>query len=163
MSSSDSLVDRITEDLKDAMRAKDKIRLRTLRSLRSALQNKEIEQRKSGAETVLSQQDELTVLRTQVSQRQDSIEQYEDAGREDLVHREQEELKVLQEYMPDQVGDEELRARLQDIINEVGATSMADMGPVMGTAMEELRGRVDGGRVQQMVKELLSGEGSSEE
>jgi uncharacterized protein YqeY len=161
MSSTDSLVDRISEDLKDAMRSKDKIRLRTLRSLRSALQNKEIEQRKEGAETVLSEQDELTVLRKQVNQRKESIEQYEDAGREDLVHREQEELKVLQEYMPDQLTDEDLRSQLEAIIDDLGASSMADMGPVMGTAMEKLRGRVDGSRVQAMVKDLLSEDPSS--
>ena len=160
MSSSDSLVDRISEDLKDAMRAKDKIRLRTLRSLRSALQNKEIEQRKEGVETILSEQDELAVLRKQVSQREDSIEQYEDAGREDLVRREREELNVLREYMPEQMGDEDLRNRLESIIEEVGASSMADMGPVMGKAMEQLRGRVDGSRVQAMVQELLAGDES---
>jgi uncharacterized protein YqeY len=161
MSSSDSLVDRISDDLKDAMRSKDKIRLRTLRSLRSALQNKEIEQRQEGTETVLSEQDELTVLRKQVNQRKDSIEQYEDAGRDDLVHREQEELKVLQEYMPDQMSDAELRTHLEEIIEDLEVSSMADMGPVMGRAMEELRGRVDGGRVQSMVKQLLSGDGSA--
>ena len=160
MSSSDSLVDRISEDLKDAMRAKDKIRLRTLRSLRSALQNKEIEQRKEGVETILSEQDELAVLRKQVSQREDSIEQYEDAGREDLVRREREELNVLREYMPEQMGDEDLRNRLESIIEQVGAASMADMGPVMGKAMEQLRGRVDGSRVQAMVQELLAGDES---
>jgi len=160
MSSSDSLVDRISEDLKDAMRAKDKIRLRTLRSLRSALQNKEIEQRKEDVETILSEQDELAVLRKQVNQREDSIEQYEDAGRKDLVRREREELTVLREYMPEQLSDEDLRNRLEAIVEEVGASSMADMGPVMGKAMEELRGRVDGSRVQAVVQQLLAGDES---
>jgi len=161
MSSSDSLVDRIADDLKDAMRSTDKIRLRTLRSLRSALQNKEIEQRREGTETVLTEQDELAVLRKQVNQRKDSIEQYEDAGRDDLVHREQEELKVLQEYMPVQMSDADLRAHLEDIIEDVGASSMADVGPVMGRAMEELRGRVDGSRVQNVVQQLLSEDDSA--
>ena len=83
MSDTDSLLDRINEDLKQAMRDKDEVRLRTLRSLRAALQNKEIDQREDGAETVLSEQDQLAVLRKQVSQRKDSIEQYEEAGRDD--------------------------------------------------------------------------------
>jgi uncharacterized protein YqeY len=153
---SDSILDRLADDLKEAMRNKDKVRLRTLRSLRSALQNKEIDQRQDGAETVLSEQDQLAVLRKQVNQRKDSIEQYEDAGREDLVQREQEELKVLQEYMPAQMNDAELEETLRDIIDEVGAESMDDMGPVMGRAMNQLRGRVDGSRVQAVVQALLS-------
>lgn len=138
------------------MKAKDKVRLRALRSLRSALTNKEIEQREEGAETVLSEQDELAVVRKQVKQRRDSIEQYEDAGRDDLVQKEQEEIDVLEEYLPTQMSDEELSDRLDAIIEEVGATSMADMGAVMGRAMNELRGRVDGGRVQEMVQDRLS-------
>jgi len=161
--SSYSLADRITDDLKEAMRAKDKVRLRTLRSLRSALQNKEIGQRTEGTETALSEQEELAVLRKQVSQREDSIEQYDDAGREDLVEKEQAELEVLREYMPDKMSDEALRARLEEIIEEVGATSMADMGPVMGRAMDALRGRVDGSRVQETVQQLLGDDGGGDE
>lgn len=155
MSESSSLLDRINDDLKDAMRSKDKVRLRTLRSLRAALKNEEIDQREDGKETVLSEQDQLTVLRKQVSQRKDSIEQYENAGRDDLVEKEQAELDVLDEYTPKKLTDEELRNTLREIIDEVGAESMADMGPVMGRAMNELRGRVDGSRVQTLVKELL--------
>lgn len=155
MSDTESLLDRLDEDLKQAMRDKDKVRLRTLRSLRAALQNAEIGQREGGTETALSEQDQLAVLRKQVNQRKDSIEQYEDAGREDLVQKEQAELDVLDEYMPSQLSDEELEEILEGIIDGVGAQSMADMGSVMGTAMDQLRGRVDGGRVQEKVKELL--------
>ena len=155
MSTSDSIIDRLNEDLKAAMRAKDKVRLRTLRSLRSALKNKEIDQRQDGADTVLSEQDQLAVLRKQVSQRNDSIEQYEAAGRDDLVQKEQAEVAVLEEYLPEPMSDTELRSRLQAIVEEVGALSMDDMGPVMGRAMGELRGQVDGGRVQKMVRQLL--------
>jgi hypothetical protein len=155
MSDTSSLLDRLNDDLKQAMRDKDKVRLRTLRSLRAALQNKEIDQREEGKETVLSEQDQLAVLRKQVNQRKDSIEQYEEAGRDDLVQKEQEELEVLDEYMPDQLSDDELEEILNEIIDDVGAESMADMGPVMGQAMNRLRGRVDGGRVQETVKALL--------
>lgn len=152
---SDSIIDRLNDDLKEAMRNQDKVRLRTLRSLRSALKNKEIDQRESGVETDLSEQDQLSVLRKQVNQRKDSIEQYESAGRDDLVEQEQEELDVLNEYMPAQMSDEELEGTLRDIIEEVGAESMADMGAVMGPAMGKLKGRVDGSRVQQVVQSLL--------
>jgi len=157
MSDTDSLAARLDEDLKQAMRDKNKVRLRTLRSLRAALQNKEIDQREDGAETILSEQDQLAVLRKQVSQRKDSIEQYREAGRDDLVQREQAELDVLEEYMPSQLSDKELEDILDGIIDDVGAESMADMGPVMGRAMDQLRGRVDGGRVQEKVQAMLGG------
>ena len=156
MSESMSLLERITDDLKQAMRDKDKVRLRTLRSLRAALQNEEIGQRTEGTETVLGEQDELAVLRKQINQRKDSIEQYESADREDLVQKEQEELAVLESYMPETVSDDDLEAKLRSIIDEVGAESMADMGAVMGQAMSELRGRVDGNRVRKKVQSLLS-------
>ncbi len=156
MSDSPSLLERITDDLKQAMRDKDKVRLRTLRSLRAALQNEEIGQRTEGTETTLTEQDQLAVLRKQINQRKDSIEQYEDAGREDLAQKEQDELEVLDTYMPDAVSDEELEAKLRAIIDEVGAESMADMGAVMGRAMDALRGRVDGNRVRKQVQALLS-------
>lgn len=153
---SDSILDRLNDDLQAAMKAKDKVRLRALRSLRAALANKEIEQREGGTESVLSEQDALAVVRKQVKQREDSIEQYEDAGREDLLEKEREEVEVLEEYLPAELSDEELAERLDAIIDEVGATSMADMGPVMGRAMDELRGRADGNRVREMVQERLS-------
>jgi uncharacterized protein YqeY len=150
-----SLLDRINDDLKDAMRAKDKVRLRTLRSVRAALKNKEIDKRQEGKEAVLDEQEQLAVIRKQVKQRKDSIEQYRDAGRDDLVDKEQEEIDVLDDYLPQPLSDDELRDHLQSIIDDVGAESMADMGPVMGRAMSDLRGKVDGSRVQQMVRELL--------
>lgn len=153
---SDSILDRVKQDLTDAMRAQDDVRRRALRSLRAALANKEIEQRQEGDEGTLSPQEELAVVQKQVKQRRDSIEQYEEAGRDDLVQKEQEEIEVLEDYLPDRLSDEELSERLDAIIDEVGATSMADMGPVMGRAMNELRGRVDGNRVREMVQDRLS-------
>ncbi len=153
---SDSILDRVKQDLTDAMRAQDDVRRRALRSLRAALANKEIEQRQEGDEGTLTGQEELAVVQKQVKQRRDSIEQYEEAGRDDLVQKEQEEIEVLEDYLPDRLSDEELSERLDAIIDEVGATSMADMGPVMGRAMDELRGRVDGNRVREMVQDRLS-------
>lgn len=153
----DTILDRITDDMKDAMRSKDKVRLRTLRSLRAALQKKQIEQREDGEDVDMSEADQLAIVRKEAKQRHDSIEQFADAGREDLVEKEEAELAVLEEYLPQPMSDDDLRATLQDIIDDVGAESMQQMGPVMGRAMNELRGKVDGGRVQQMVKDMLSG------
>jgi uncharacterized protein YqeY len=153
---SDSILEQVKNDLTEAMRAQDDVRRRALRSLRAALANKEIEQREEGTDSTLSEQQELSVVQKQVKQRRDSIEQYEEAGREDLVEKEREEMEVLEEYLPDRLTDEELSERITAIIDEVGATSMADMGAVMGRAMDELRGRVDGNRVREMVQAALT-------
>jgi len=150
-----SFHDRLSEDLKQAMRDKDKVRLRTLRSLRAALQNKEIDHREDGDGEQLTEQEQLAVLQKQISQREDSIEQYEKAGRDDLVDKEQDEIEVLKEYRPDPLSEDELERRVKDIVAEVGAESMADMGPVMGRAMDALRGYVDGNRVREKVQDLL--------
>lgn len=148
------LKDQIANDLKEAMRAKDDVRRRTLRSLRAALMNAEIGQRGSGSDE-LSEEQELKILRKEAKQRQEALEQYESAEREDLAEREREELAVIEEYLPEPLTDEKLRDIIQDIIDEVGARSMADMGQVMGQAMGKLRGRADGNRVREVVEELL--------
>ena len=153
---SDSILDRVKQDLTDAMKAQDAVRRRALRSLRAALANKEIAKRRAGADSSLEGQEELAVVQKQVKQRRDSIEQYEEADRDDLAQKEREEIEVLEDYLPDRLSDEELAERLDAIIDDVGATSMADMGPVMGRAMDELRGRVDGNRVREMVQDRLS-------
>ena len=150
------MLDQLSEDIKDAMRAKDKTRLRTLRSLRAALQKKQIAARDgSGDEAELSEQEVLAVIRKEAKQRKESIEQFAEGGRDDLVAKEQEELDVLEEYMPEPLSDEELHAIIDEIIDDTGASSMADMGRVMGPAMSKLRGQVDGGRVQQIVQDKL--------
>jgi hypothetical protein len=150
-----SLKERIANDLKDAMRARDDVRRRTLRSIRSALMKKEIDEREGG-EGSLTDQQELAVLQKEAKQRRESLEQFESAGREDLAQKEREELAVIEEYLPSQLSEDELRQEIQSIIDDVGATSMADMGAVMGRAMGKLRGRADGNRVREVVEELLS-------
>ncbi len=156
--------DQIADDLKEAMRARDAVRRRTLRSLSAALHEAEIGRRASGpaapGEEALTEEQELVVVRKQAKQRRDAIEQYEAAGREDLAQKEREELEVIAHYLPQPLADDELRRRLEAIIDEVGASSMQDMGRVMGAAMSRLRGRADGSRVQQHVRALLSGEAS---
>ena len=140
--------------MKDALRSGEKDRLRTIRSLRADLQQAAIAQRESGDE--LSEADELKVVQKAAKQRKDAIAQYEDAGREDLAAKERGELEVIRSYLPEQLSDEALRTRLQDIVNATGASSMQDMGRVMGQAMQQLRGKADGSRISSMVKELLS-------
>lgn len=149
-----SLKDRIADDLKDAMRAQDDVRRRTLRSIRSALMKEEID-RREGGKGELTEQQELSVLQKEAKQRRESLEQFEEAGREDLVQKERDELAVIEEYLPSKLSDEELREMLEAIIEDVGAESMADMGQVMGRAMGELRGRADGNRVREMVESIL--------
>lgn len=149
------LKDKLAEDLKSAMRAKDEVRLRTIRSLRAALMEKEIELRKGG-EASLSEEQELAVLQKQAKQRRDAIEQYEEAGRQDLSEKERDELDVIEEYLPRQLSDKEIRQVIQDVISSTGAESRADMGKVMGASMARLRGRAEGRKVQQIAQDLLS-------
>jgi uncharacterized protein YqeY len=144
------LENQIADDLKAAMRAKDDARRRALRSLRAAL----AEKARTGGE--LAEEDEREVLQKQAKQRREALQQYEDAGRDDLAEKERAELAVIEDYLPEPLGDEELDRELEAIIEETGAASMSDMGRVMGTAMDRLRGRAQGGRVQKHVKALLS-------
>jgi len=144
------LEDQIADDLKAAMRAKDDARRRALRSLRAAL----AEKARTGGE--LAEEDEMKVLQKQAKQRREALQQYEDAGRDDLAEKERAELAVIEDYLPERLSDEELDRELEAIIEETGAASMSDMGRVMGTAMDRLRGRAQGGRVQKHVKALLS-------
>lgn len=150
-----SLLDMLTSDMKEAMRARDDVRLRSIRALRSALQSAEISKREGGTAT-LSEQEVLAVLQKQAKQRRDSIAQFQAAGRDDLVAREQEELAVIEGYLPKELTDDELRAELQALAAETGASSPADVGKLMKAAMAKLRGTVSGQRVQAMAKEILA-------
>ena len=145
---------KLESDLKEAMRARDTVRLGTVRSLRAAIQKREIELRSSEEE--IAESDLLQILQKAAKQRRESIEQFQAAGREDLVSTEQAELTIIETYLPQQLSDTDLRERVQKIVDEVGATSMADVGKVMGPAMSQLRGKADGKRVQALVKEMLT-------
>ncbi len=147
---------RLDVDLKNAMRSKDATRIHTLRLIRAALQQTEIQKRVEG-DSDLSEEEVLAVLQKQAKQRKDSIDQYARAGREDLVATEREELAIIEEYLPRQASDEEIRSVVDEIVREVGATSMADMGKVMGKAMSVLKGKADGRRINEWVKRSLSG------
>ena len=149
------LKEKLQSDLKDAMRAKDAVRLRTIRSLRAALMEREIELRQGGVGELTDDQ-AMAVLQKAAKQRRDAHAQYVEAGREDLAATEAEELAVLEDYLPKQLGDDELLAAVQAVISKTGATSMKDMGRVMGAAMGAVAGQADGKRVQAVVRQLLA-------
>ncbi|WP_028274183.1 GatB/YqeY domain-containing protein [Atopococcus tabaci] len=146
-----SLLTKINEDVKTAMKAKDKERLAVLRMIKSSLHNEQISK---GHE--LTDEEELTVLSREKKQRADSLEEFKLAGRDDLVQQLEKELSVVNEYLPEQLSEEELRAVVQESINEANASSMKDMGSVMGVLMPKVKGRADGKEVSRLVKELLT-------
>ena len=150
-----SLKDRISEDIKTAMKAKDKLRLETVRSIKKFILEKEVSLRPQGQES-LTETQEIEVLAQQAKQRRDSIEQYRQAGRDDLADKEAEELAIIEEYLPGQLSDEEVAAVIEEIIAKTGATSAKDMGKVMGPVMQQLKGRADGQKIQAIVKEKLN-------
>lgn len=149
-----SLNERISEDLKKAMKSGDKVRLETLRTLRAALMEKEIELRTSGRP--LSTEDETGVLTGAAKKRKESIEQFGKGGRQDLVDQETRELSIIQEYLPKQMSRDEVVSVLQQIINETGAKGAQDFSKVMPLAMRQLKGKTDGKLVQELVKEMLA-------
>ena len=147
-----SLQEEISAALKDAMRARDEVKMSTLRLVLTAIKKREKE-----ARSLLEDQEVISVITTQIKQRRESIEQYRQAGREDLAQTEESELQILQGYMPEQVSEEEISNTLDEIIAEVGAVSMKDMGKVMKAAMAKLAGKAEGGAINAMVKAKLSG------
>ena len=147
-----SLQEEISAALKDAMRARDEAKMSTLRLVLTAIKNREKE-----ARNLLEDQEVISVITSQIKQRRESIEQYRKAGREDLAQTEENELHILQGYMPEQVSEEEISKTLDEIIAEVGAVSMKDMGKVMKAAMAKLEGKAEGGAINAMVKAKLSG------
>lgn len=151
-----SLKDQLTEDIKTAMKAKDKLRLETVRSIKKAVLEKEVSVRPLGQET-LTEAQEIEVLVQLAKQRRDSIAQYQQAGRTDLADQEAQELAILEEYLPQQLSEDEIGQVIDQIIAQVGATSARDMGKVMAPAMQQLKGQADGKRVQELVKAKLGG------
>lgn len=149
------LKEKLTEDIKKAMKAKDKIRLETVRSLKKVVLEKEVEVRPKG-QTELTSEQELEVLAQQAKQRRDSIEQYRQGGRDDLADKEAQELTIIETYLPPQLSSEEVETIIDKIIASVGANSPKDMGKVMGPAMKELKGKADGKQVQEIVKAKLT-------
>lgn len=147
-----SLQEDIATALKDAMRAKDEVKLASLRLVLAAIKNREKDVRRT-----LEDQEVIAVISSQIKQRHESIDQYRKAGREDLAGAEESELGVLKGFMPEQLSEEEIAQALDEIITELGAVSMKDMGRVMKEAMAKLAGRADGRAINAMVKAKLAG------
>ena len=142
----------INDDVKAAMRSKDKERLATLRLLTAAIKQKEVDER-----IELNDDQIITVLEKMLKQRKDSIEQYEKAGRDELAEAERKEVTILQEYMPEQLSDAEVDALIDEAINATGASAMKDMGKVMGMLKPKLAGKADMGAVSGKIKAKLAG------
>lgn len=148
------LKEQIGEDIKAAMKAKDKVRLETVRSIKKVIIEKESTVRATGQDSLTPEQD-IEILTQLAKQRKDAIAQYTNAGRADLADKEAAELAIIEEYLPAQLSDEEVEAVIDDLIAKTGASSPKDMGKVMGPAMKELKGRADGAQVQALVKAKL--------
>ena len=146
-----SLKEQLANDLKDAMRSGDAAKRNTLRALQAAVKQVEIDTR-----TTLSEQEVLAVITKQAKQRRDSIEQFQQGNRPDLVEEEQKELSIIEAYLPKQLNDVEITERAQAAIVELGVTDMKGMGKVMGKLSNDLRGLADGKRISQIVRQLLS-------
>jgi uncharacterized protein YqeY len=142
---------RLNDEMVIAAKARDKVRLSAIRMLKTALHNKEIDLMRP-----LNESETLQIISAMVKQRKDSIEQFAKGGRTDLVEKEEAELKVVQEFMPAQMSDDEVESIIQKAIAEAGAVSVKDMGKVMKVLMPQLTGKADGKMVGEKVKALLS-------
>ncbi|MBO8159144.1 GatB/YqeY domain-containing protein [Thermosyntropha sp.] len=148
-----SLNERLLNDMKEAMKAKEagKIRLSTIRMVRAAQKELEIEKKRQ-----LTDEELIQLIRREVKRRQDVIADYERANRPEMVEQLNEEIRVLEEYLPEQLGEDELRALVKKAIQETEANSLKDMGKVMKVLMPKIQGRADGKTVNEMVKEMLA-------
>jgi uncharacterized protein YqeY len=144
--------DTITQKIGDALKAKDEIRLSTLRLLSSALNYEKIAKQHD-----LSEEEELVVVRREAGKRRDAIQAYEKAGADERAEKEQKELEILQEFLPKQMSDSELGKLVEEAISQAGAISVADMGKVIGIVMAKAKGSAEGARVAEMVKQKFSG------
>ncbi|MGD2105652.1 MAG: GatB/YqeY domain-containing protein [Anaerolineae bacterium] len=151
-----SLKEQLQRDLKDALRAGDRQRKRVIRMALTELTNAEIRHGMQSGEAALDEKDAIAVLQKQARQRQETIDELEEVDRPDLLNEEREELAILKGYLPEELPREEIADQARRVIEEVDATSMRDMGPVMGRLMSELKGRADGHTVNEVVRELLN-------
>jgi len=145
-----TLKDRITADMKEAMRAKEAVRLEAIRLLRAAIQRREVDER-----VELDEDEVLAVVQKMIKQGRDSIEQFEKGGRDDLVQKEAATLEVLETYLPEQLDESKLAALIDQALTETGAQSIRDMGKVMGWLKPHVQGRADMGVVSASIKQKL--------
>lgn len=147
-----SLKQRLTDDMKAAMKAGEKERLGTIRLVNAAIKQKEVDERVEVDDTQV-----LAILEKMMKQRKDSVTQYEGAGREDLAAVERAEMAIIEQYLPAKLGEAEVLAVIDAVIAEVGASSPADMGKVMGAVKPKLAGQADMGEVSKLIKQRLAG------
>ena len=145
-----SLSERLNEDMKQAMKSQDKFKLSVIRMVRSTIKNFEIDLKRP-----LDDNEVLDVLTREIKQRKDSLQEFAKAGRDDLADNLKAELVILAEYMPQQLSEEEVKAIVQQTIQQIGASSKADMGKVMTALMPKVKGRADGKLINQLVQQLL--------
>ena len=145
-----SLKEQLKDDLKTAMRAKEIVKRDCIRAINTMIKQIEVDERKD-----LTDEDIVKLIQKGIKQREEAISQYKDASRDDLVQKEQEQVDVFKEYLPQQVSDEELEVGMKEIIEQVKATSIKDMGKVMGQATKKFAGVADGKRINEMTKKLL--------
>ncbi|KMY50849.1 GatB/YqeY domain-containing protein [Peribacillus loiseleuriae] len=146
-----SLLERLNNDMKQAMKNKEKDKLSVIRMLKSSLQNEELKKRQE-----LTDDEELTVLSRELKQRKDSLQEFENAGRIDLVDKVRTEIDYVEAYMPEQLSEEEISEIVKNTIEEVKASSKTDMGRVMGALMPKVKGKADGSLVNKLVQQHLS-------
>lgn len=148
------LKQQLRDELKQAMLAKDELKLSVIRMLVSAITYFEIE--KGGAGYEATDEDVLTVIGRQVKQRKDSIEQFQNAGRQELANKEKKELEILEKYLPEQLSEDEIKSLVKEAISQTGAKTPAEMGIVMASLMPKTKGKADGAVVSRIVKENLT-------
>ncbi|OIP80458.1 glutamyl-tRNA amidotransferase [Candidatus Peregrinibacteria bacterium CG22_combo_CG10-13_8_21_14_all_44_10] len=146
------LKDQIVSDLKQAMLARDEIRVSTLRMLKAAIMKFEV----SGAKKEATEEDVIDLVKKELKARKDSSEQFRNGNRDDLADKEDAEAKILEAYMPEQMNEEQVRAIATEVVSNFGTVGPQDFGKVMGACMGKLKGKADGELVNKVVKELLS-------
>ncbi|MBI4810749.1 MAG: GatB/YqeY domain-containing protein [Ignavibacteriales bacterium] len=147
-----ALLNKISEDLKIAMKGSDKIRVETLRMIRAGLLEKNVEKRPSGG---MTPDDKISVLISASKKRKESVEIFRQNGRNDLAEQEEKELQIIQEYLPKQISTDEVEAFIKKTIIDIGATSSKDFSKIMPIVMKELKGKADGKFIQETVRKML--------
>lgn len=152
-----SLKEKIEGDLKEALRAKDELRLSTLRMISAAIHNREIEKRTKTGESELTEEEIALVLRTEIKKRKDAAEGFEKGSRADRAEKERQEGEIIQKYLPAELSDEEIEKIVREVVSGLGEVTQKDFGRVMGEVMKKTRGQASGERVSGAVKRLITG------
>ena len=149
--------DKISQVLKDAMRAKDEVKTTTLRMVNAAIKQKDIDVARARGDQHISQDEVLNLLQSLIKSRRESIELYKQGGRQDLVDKEETEIGVIEQFLPKQMNEEETRAAIRDLVASLGATSVKDMGKVMAAIKSKYAGQLDIAKASAAVKDVLMG------